>query len=274
MATPVTHTPAIDQLAEASVRFDDYHVYPYCIPTRASLLTGLHADKTGVHNLDNAHWFVRRDKTLLSTLFKNAGYTTGMFGKWHLGDNHPYGPESRDFDEVVRHFGGSITTIADYWDNHYNDDHYYHNGQWKPYKGYCTDVFFDQAKAFVDRAIENQKPFFVYLPTNVAHWPNIAPPRYHTPYADLSKELAGFYAMLANLDENIGQLRAHLTERGVADNTLFIFTTDNGTASGHKIFNAGMRGKKGSIHDGGHRVPPLSALARRQNSTATSTSTL
>ena len=122
---PIVQTPELDKLASQSIRLEDYHAYPYCVPARASLLTGLYADKTGVHNRENAHWFIRTDKTILSTLFKQAGYTTGMFGKWHLGDNHPYGPESRDFDEVVRHFNGAIGLLGDYWDNDYQDDHYY-----------------------------------------------------------------------------------------------------------------------------------------------------
>ncbi len=252
---PILKTPEIDSLARQSVRFDDYHAYPYCVPARAALLTGIYADRTGVHNLDNAHWFVRSDRTLVSKLFKNAGYTTGMFGKWHLGDNHPYGAESRGFDEVVRHFGGAIGVIADYWDNNYENDHYFHNGHWEPYQGYCTDVFFREATEFIDQAASEEKPFFVYLPTNVPHGPNVAPPQYCEPYANLDDRLKGFYGMIANLDENVGRLRRHLAQRGLADNTVFIFTSDNGTAGGDKVFNAGMRGKKGSAYDGGHRVP-------------------
>ncbi len=135
---PILKTPEIDALAAQSIRLDDYHTSPYCVPTRASLMTGRYADKTGVHNLAAAHWFIRRDQTLISSLFKNAGYATGMFGKWHLGDNEPYGPESRDFDEVVRHYGGAIGTIADYWNNAYVDDTYYHNGKPEKFEGYLN----------------------------------------------------------------------------------------------------------------------------------------
>ena len=253
---PIIRTPEIDKLANESIRLEDYHAYPYCIPARASLLTGLYADKTGVHNRENAHWFVRTDKTMISTLFKRAGYTTGMFGKWHLGDNHPYGPESRDFDEVVRHFNGAIGLLGDYWDNDYQDDHYYHNGRWEPYKGYCTDVFFGEAQKFVDRAVQENEPFFLYLPTNVPHGPYIVPPKYREPYAGKCKaKVQNFFAMITNLDENVGKLRRHLEDIGQADNTLFIFTSDNGTAAGAGVFNAGMRGRKGDEYEGGHRVP-------------------
>ena len=257
---PIIQTPELDQLAGESVRLEDFHAYPYCVPARASLLTGLFADKTGVHNRDTGNWFVRSDHTMISTLFKQAGYTTGMFGKWHLGDNHPYGPESRDFDEVVRHFGGAISVVGDHWDNDYEDDHYYHNGQWKPYKGYCTDVFFDEAQKFVDRAVKEDKPFFLYLPTNAPHGPYIVPPKYSKAYEGkfppgVPVGLQNFYAMITNLDENVGKLRRHLENIDQAGNTLFIFTTDNGTALGDAVFNAGMTGHKGSVREGGHRVP-------------------
>ena len=193
---------------------------------------------------------------MMSTSFKNGGYATGMFGKWHLGDNYPYGPEHRGFDEVLRHYGGAIGVLADYWDNCYVDDTYYHNGQPTKVEGYCTDVFFSAATQFIDKSVEQKKPFFVYLPTNVPHGPTICPPADSTPYAnDKTRKPQKYCGMIANVDENVGKLRAHLKERGLADNTIFIFTTDNGAAAGTCLFNAGMRGNKLSSYDGGHRVP-------------------
>ena len=250
------NTPNLDKLASQSVRLEDYHVSPYCVPSRAALLTGRYANRTGVHNALEPHWFVRTDEVLMSTSFKEAGYTTGMFGKWHLGDNYPYGPEHRDFDEVLRHYGGAIGVLADYWDNCYVDDTYLKNGEPIQVDGYCTDVFFDAARQFVDNAVEQEKPFFVYLPTNAPHGPRICPPSYSKPYdKGKTKTLATFYGMIANIDENVGKLRSYLEEKQLHSNTVFIFTTDNGTAGGQRLYNAGMRGNKGKFYDGGHRVP-------------------
>jgi len=253
---PFLKTPNLDELASQSVRLDDYHVSPYCVPTRAALLTGRYADRTGIHNVLAPDWIARADEFMISTSFKNAGYATAMFGKWHLGDNYPFGPEHRDFDEVLRHYGGAVGVLADYWDNCYVDDTYYHNGKPTKVSGYCTDVFFSAATQFVEKCAEGNKPFFLYLATNAPHGPSICPPEYSKPYAKgKTRGVAKFYGMIANIDENVGKLRAYLKDHGLAENTIFIFTTDNGTARGHRLFNAGMRGNKGDLSDGGHRVP-------------------
>jgi arylsulfatase B len=253
---PFLKTPNLDKLASQSVRLDDYHVSPYCVPTRAALLTGRYADRTGIHNMVAPDWIARGDEFMMSTSFRNAGYATGMFGKWHLGDNYPFGPEYHDFDEVLRHYGGAVGVLADYWDNCYVDDSYYHNGKPTKVRGYCTDVFFSAARQFIERAMKGGKPFFIYLATNAPHGPLICPPEYSKAYAKRkTRSVARFYGMIANIDENVGKLRAYLDDRGLAENTIFIFTTDNGTARGQRLFNAGMRGNKGSSYDGGHRVP-------------------
>ena len=253
---PWIQTPHIDELASQSVRLDDYHASPYCVPARAAFLTGRYADRTGIHNVLVPDWIARSDEYLMSNSFKEAGYATGMFGKWHLGDNYPFGPESRGFDEVLRHYGGAIGVMADYWDNSYLDDTYYKNGTPTKVSGYCTDVFFSAATQFIDKAVEQDKPFFVYLPTNAPHGPKICAPSYSEPYNQgKTKSVATFYGMIANIDENLGKLRAYLEEKNLDRDTIFIFTTDNGTAGGQRLYNAGMRGNKGSSYDGGHRVP-------------------
>lgn len=253
---PWIKTPHIDALATQSVRLDDYHASAYCVPARASFLTGRYADRTGIHNRLSPDWIARGDEHLMSKSFKTAGYATGMFGKWHLGDNYPFGPESRGFDEVLRHYGGAVGVIADYWDNSYLNDTYYQNGEPTKVSGYCTDVFFSAATQFIDQSVEQNKPFFVYLPTNAPHGPRICPPSYSAPYDQgKTKSVATFYGMIANIDENVGKLRAHLAEKNLDRDTIFIFTTDNGTAGGQRLFNAGMRGHKLSVYDGGHRVP-------------------
>ena len=286
---PVLKTPEIDKLASKSIRLEDYHASPYCVPSRAALMTGRYADRTGVHNRLNPNWFVRSDEVMLSNMFKDAGYATGMFGKWHLGDNYPYRPIDRGFDEVLRHFGGAIGVVNDYWGNKYINDTYYQNGKPVKTKGYCTDVFFDAATRFIEKCAKQKKPFLVYLPTNAPHGPLIPPPGSDVKaYSEALRKtqnlgdsktkerilgegrkrgqgssatsravgrVSKFYSMIANIDENVGQLRAFLEENGLAENTIFIFTTDNGSAFGTDVFNAGMRGKKADAYDGGHRVP-------------------
>jgi len=253
---PYLKTPNLDKVASQSVRLDDYHTSPYCVPSRASLLTGRYADRTGIHNALSPDFIVRADEFMMSSSFKNAGYATGMFGKWHLGDNYPFGPEYHDFDDVLRHYGGAVGVLADYWDNCYVDDTYYKNGEPTKVSGYCTDVFFSAARQFIAGAVKKGKPFFLYLATNAPHGPRICPPSYAAPYKQgKTAPLATFYGMIANIDENVGKLRAYLRDQGLSENTIFIFTTDNGTAGGGRLFNAGMRGSKGSTYDGGHRVP-------------------
>ncbi|WP_436715289.1 arylsulfatase [Roseiconus lacunae] len=252
---PILKTPQLDQLYAESVRLTDYHVAPTCSPTRAAFLTGHWTNRTGVWHTIMGRSMLRENEVTLGDVFTDAGYATGMFGKWHLGDNYPYRPEDRGFSEVMRHGGGGVGQTPDHWDNAYFDGAYWHNSKVTPVKGFCTDVFFDYAKNFIRNSVENQKPFLAYIATNAPHGPMHSPPKYSKPYEDQSKHLANFYGMIANIDENVGQLRRLLDELDISENTIFIYTTDNGTSSGEKVFNAGMRGKKGSQYDGGHRVP-------------------
>ncbi|MEM8736833.1 MAG: sulfatase-like hydrolase/transferase, partial [Planctomycetota bacterium] len=174
---------------------------------------------------------------------------------WHLGDNYPYRPEDRGYTEVMRHGGGGVGQTPDYWDNAYFDGSYWHNGVPKPVQGFCTDVFFDYAKQFIKSQKAADKPFLAYIATNAPHGPMHSPEEFSKPYEDKGTGLANFYGMIANIDRNVGQLREFLEKEGLTENTIFIFTTDNGSSSGWKSFNAGMRAGKGSEYDGGHRVP-------------------
>ena len=252
---PIIQTPHIDTLAAESTSLTDYHVAPTCSPTRAALMTGHWTDRTGVWHTINGRSMLRENEVTLGQLLKDNGYSTGMFGKWHLGDNYPYRPEDRGFDEVYRHGGGGVGQTPDVWDNAYFDGSYFHNGTVVPAKGFCTDVFFRQAKSFMKEQVEAGKPFFAYISTNAPHGPLHCPQKYLDMYSGQKKNIAAFYGMITNIDDNVGATRQFLNELGVSDNTLFIFTTDNGTATGNEVFNAGMRGKKGSEYDGGHRVP-------------------
>ncbi|MEC9081686.1 MAG: arylsulfatase, partial [Verrucomicrobiota bacterium] len=252
---PVLKTPHLDKLHAESVRLTDYHVAPTCSPTRAALLTGHWTNRTGVWHTIMGRSMLRHNEVTIGKILGDGGYRTGMFGKWHLGDNYPYRPEDRGFEEVLRHGGGGVGQTPDFWDNAYFDGSYFHNGEAVPAKGFCTDVFFDYAKRFITKVKDSGKPFFVYLSTNAPHGPMHAPEKYAKPYAKQGVNVANFLGMISNIDHNVGSMRAFLEEEGLAKNTIFIFTTDNGTSSGAYIHNNGMRGRKGSEYDGGHRVP-------------------
>ena len=253
---PVLKTPNIDELYGESVRLKDYHVSPTCSPTRSALLTGHWTNRTGVWHTIMGRSMLRENEVTMGQIFKDAGYATGMFGKWHLGDNYPFRPEDRGYTEVMRHGGGGVGQTPDYWDNAYFDGSYWHNGTPEPVKGFCTDVFFDYAKTFIKSQKAANKPFLAYIATNAPHGPMHSPKEFSAPYKSLKNTgLENFYGMIANIDDNVGKMRKFLAEEGLADNTIFIFTTDNGSSSGWRTFNAGMRAGKGSEYDGGHRVP-------------------
>lgn len=251
-------TPNLDQLADESTRLDNFHVDPTCSPTRSALMTGRYSCRTGVWHTVMGRSFLRRDEKTMADYFAANGYQTGIIGKWHLGDNAPYRPQDRGFHDVFIHGGGGVGQTPDYWGNNYFDDTYFNNGTWENQSGYCTEIFFNQADRFVTQ--NREKPFFLYLSTNAPHGPYLVDQKYSEPFKDqgLPSPLAEFYGMIVNIDENMGQLRNRLKELGLAQNTLLIFMTDNGTAAGARKphgYNAGMRGAKGSEYEGGHRVP-------------------
>jgi len=252
---PVIKTPNVDKLASESSGLSNYHVAPTCSPTRCSLLTGHWTNRTGVWHTIMGRSMLRENEVTVGQMFTDAGYQTGMFGKWHLGDNYPYRPEDRGFTEVYRHGGGGVGQTPDVWDNSYFDGSYFHNGKIVPAKGFCTDVFFEQANQFISKCATEKKPFFAYISTNAPHGPLHCPTKYMEMYEGQPDKIKAFYGMITNVDDNVGKIRQLIQELGIAENTIFVFTTDNGTASGAKVYNAGMRGNKGSPYDGGHRVP-------------------
>lgn len=252
---PVLKTPNLDKLHSESTRLKDYHVSPTCSPTRSAFLTGHWTNRTGVWHTIMGRSMLRENEVTMGQVFKDAGYATGMFGKWHLGDNYPFRPEDRGYTEVMRHGGGGVGQTPDYWDNAYFDGSYWHNGTPEPVKGFCTDVFFDYAKRFIKSQKAAKKPFLAYIATNAPHGPMHSPEEFAKPYSDLKTGLQHFFGMIANIDDNVGKMRKFLDDEGLTENTIFIFTTDNGSSSGWRTFNAGMRAGKGSEFDGGHRVP-------------------
>ncbi len=203
---------------------------------------------------------LRRDEVTLANLLAAQGYRTGLFGKWHLGDNYPFRPQDRGFHDVLTFGGGAIGNTPDFWGNNYFNDTLRHNGKLEKFTGYCTDVFFGAALHFIER--NKDRPFFAALTPNAPHAPYNVAEKYSKPYLELGvpEPRAQFYGMIANIDENVGRLLARLKELGIEENTIVVFMTDNGTALGSNAttgvgLNAGMRGFKGSEYDGGHRTP-------------------
>jgi arylsulfatase A-like enzyme len=264
---PHLQTPNMDRLHRESVRLVDFHVDPTCSPTRSALMTGRYSGRVGVWHTIMSRYMLREDETTAAQLFKAAGYRTGIFGKWHLGDTYPYAPRFRGFDESLVIGGGGAGQTPDFWGNDYFDDHYQHNGTWKPFEGYCTDIWFREAMRFIDDS--KGQPFFLYIPTNVAHQTRSAAPQNHIDrYKDVetSEVVRTYWGMLDNFDHNLGILLEKLETSGLLENTIVVFMSDNGTCMGgnaypktqraawSETYNAGMKGNKGSIHDGGHRV--------------------
>lgn len=252
---PVLKTPNLDRLHRQSIRLTDFHVSPMCTPSRSQLMSGQDALRNGAMNVSSGRTLLRRGIVTMADLFRMMGYATGLFGKWHLGDNYPYRPQDRGFEKAIWFPSSHISSAPDYWNNDYFNDHYRTNGQIKKYKGFCTDVFFREAKNWMQAQAARGRPFFAYLPLNAAHGPLFAPAKYRERFKDKKRGLAGFYGMLANIDDNMGKLETMLRKTKLRDNTILIFMTDNGGTAGVPIFNAGMRGRKISLYEGGHRVP-------------------
>ena len=276
---PWIKTPSLDEMYDKSTRFTRYLVAPTCSPTRAALMTGRHPMRNGI-----THTILERERMTLNAItlpqvLKMAGYTTGIFGKWHLGDETAYQPHNRGFDEAFIHGAGGIgqaykCSCADAPGNKYFDPVLRHNGYFVKTKGYCTNLFFRAGLGWIKEVKDEGKPFFAYIATNAPHGPFIAPPSNTKRFKDLgfSDRTAGFYGMIENIDENFGLMLSKLDEWDLLENTVVIFMSDNGMTGGGsgkanqvlghdtdgtemKPFNAGMKGQKGSPDEGGVRVP-------------------
>jgi len=273
LGNPVLKTPNLDRLRSLSTRFTDFHVSPTCAPTRSAIMTGRHEFKNGV-----THTILERERmTLAATtvpeVLSGSGYATGIFGKWHLGDEEPYQPQNRGFQEVFIHGAGGIgqaydCSCADAPPNRKNvyfDNVIRHNGRFVQTHGFCTDVFFQAALGWIRHAKDAGKPFFAYITPNAPHGPMIAPDNYKQPFLDagFDKNTAGRYGMIVNIDDNMGVLLDQLEAWNLQENTLLIFMTDNGQAGRNgkrngksvQLFSAGFKTGKGSPYEGGTRVP-------------------
>jgi arylsulfatase A-like enzyme len=258
---PVIHTPQVDAFYRQSVRFTDFHVSPLCSPTRCALMTGRHEFKSGV-----THTILERERMSLKAVtiaqvLEKSGYATGIFGKWHLGDEAPYQPDRRGFEEVFIHGGGGIGqtfpgSCGDAPGNTYFNPAILHNGTFEKTHGYCTNVFFQQALRWIDRERKGGRHFFAYITPNAAHTPLQVPDDYFQRHrGQVADNVARFFGMIENIDDNFGTLLKKLDDWGLANNTLVVFLTDNGGTQGTTLFNAGMRGTKATPYQGGTRVP-------------------
>jgi arylsulfatase A-like enzyme len=254
---PVLKTPNLDRLRAESARLTDFHVDPTCSPTRSALLTGKYSHRVKVWHTIAGGNHLRADELTMADIFRANGYRTGMFGKWHLGSNLPYRPIDRGFDEWLGQGDGGTGTTDDHFLNDRVNDHYLHNGDWKRIDGWAEGVFFDAATGFIRSSKKANKPFFIYLCTYSPHHPITLPDV--SAADDYKKKVddptAFFFSAIGKIDARIGRLRATLAEEGLDRDTILIFLTDNGGTAGVELFNAGMRGHKGTVYNGGHRVP-------------------
>ncbi|PXX21834.1 arylsulfatase [Arenibacter sp. ARW7G5Y1] len=248
-------TPNMDLLHSESMRLENFHVNPTCSPTRAQLMTGKYTHRVGVWHTVLGRERIRKTELTMADAFSDNGYATGIFGKWHLGDDYPFRPLDRGFQESVIHKAGSVSQMVDYWDNDRMNDTYFHNNQPTKYSGFSADVFFEEAITFMKK--NHNKPFFAYIATSAPHGPNNVLQKWADKYLnkELNENVSNFYASIERVDHNIGVLRDFLKESKLEKNTILIFLTDNGSAMPNNHNKAGMRGSKGSVYEGGHRVP-------------------
>lgn len=258
---PFIQTPQIDKLYHESVRLTNFHVDPTSAPSRSSLLTGKYSSKVGVWHTLQGRSIMNKDEVTMANVFEENGYKTGLFGKWHLGDNYHYRPQDRGYQEVLTFGGGGVGQNPDFWRNDYFDDIYLHNGKPEFYTGYCTDVWFDNAIKFIEK--NKDKPFFCHLATNAPHFEYFVPNDYTLPFREKGMDdyISRYLGMIANIDENMGKLLKKLDDLSLKENTILIFMSDNGQSNAKLpregqpfYYNAGMRGMKGSSYEGGHRV--------------------
>lgn len=245
-------TPQIDRFAREGVQFTRFYVSPVCAPTRASLLTGRYHYRTGVIHTSRGGAKMDSDETTMAEMLRAAGYRTGIFGKWHLGDTHPMRPSDQGFEQSLIHKSGGIDQGPDHPSSYFNP-RLWRNNDAVETSGYCTDVFFDAALEFIET--NRGEPFLVYLPTNTPHTPLDVSPKYSEPYRamGLDDTTARVYGMVENIDENFGRLIATLERLELRANTLVVFLSDNGPEQAR--YNAGLRDLKSSVYEGGIRAP-------------------
>jgi len=274
---PYIQTPNLDQFAANSIRFSNFYVCPVCAPTRASLMTGRYHTRTGIWDTYNGGAIMATEEVTMAEIFRENGYNTGIFGKWHLGDNYPFRPQDQGFKKSLVHRGGGIGQVSNIVNYFHFDSSYFNptlleNGVEVVKEGYCSDIFTDEAIQFIE---QNQKsPFFLYLTFNAPHTPLQLPNEYDRLYAEMEIDSSAFaiqgypipemnkyhtqsakrvYGMVSNIDDNLAKLLHTVEQYHLMENTIVIFMTDNGPQQIR--YNSGLRGRKGSVYEGGIRVP-------------------
>ena len=259
---PYIKTPHLDALAKESCEMTHFFTYPSCSPTRAGLMTGHYPYRTGVVGVTQTSHLMNTEEVTIAEMLSEVGYRTGIFGKWHLGDNYPMRPSDQGFQESLVHKGGGIGQASDPPNNSYFDPILEHNNVPTTYKGYCDDIFTDAALDFISQSSE--QPFFAYVATNLPHFPLDVPDERAEPYRKmgLHEDNARTYGMITNIDDNVGRLLNRLEELGLADNTIVVFLSDNGPRTRRTKndvypgrYVANLRGTKTSVYENGTRVP-------------------
>lgn len=250
---PWVETPNIDAMATSSAQFSQFTVNPVCAPSRATFLTGRHFLRTGVSHVHGGKDFLHRNETTLADHLKDAGYATGMWGKWHSGTGEGYFPWQRGFDEAW---------MAQLY--RHQNAHGLHNGEPVAFEKWADEVMVDYAIDFIER--HRDQPFFVYLPTMTPHSPLEAPSRWvkHYEAKGLSTPLSSLWGMVSFLDEQLGRLNKYLSESGLLENTIIVFKSDNGPAIESSRLSdndrelrkvTGLRGWKGDLYENAVRSP-------------------
>jgi arylsulfatase len=252
---PILKTPALDKLRNEAIRFENFHVAPLSTPTRGQLLTGLDALRNGAATVLTGRNLLKRDITTLPEILRENGYRTGIFGKWHLGDNYPDRPMDRGFQKCIWHLGWGLLSEAEF-DNDYYETQYLDSLKRVQSGEYCTNLWFNKAIEWMGEMAQDKRPFFSFISLNSPHGPFLSPAQDFNFYKDLvaDSSAASFFGMIRNIDRNVSRLDRWLEEEGLKENTIVIYMTDNGGTAGVDVFNAGMRDKKGSIYEGGHRA--------------------
>lgn len=270
LGNPFIKTPHVDRFYQKALRFHDYHVSSTCAPSRAALMSGVRPFEAGVTHTIKQRERMALDIYTMPQVLQSAGYKTGLFGKWHLGDEPEYLPQNRGFEEVLMHGAGGIgqTQYGDFpanEENCYFDNVLLHNDTVVKTKGFCTDLFFDAALSWIKKKHEAKEPYFAYVSLNAPHGPFIAPEKYTKRFTDEGNDgkTPGRNGMIENIDDNFGRMMEKLTEWNALENTLVIYMTDNGGLKNptkmdgkkYPASNAGMKGGKVSPNEGGTRVP-------------------
>ncbi len=254
---PILETPALDNLHYESIRFDDFHVAAKCTPTRGQLMTGIDAMRSNCSSVTKARHIPKRDLIMMPQIFKNNGYATGLFGKWHLGDNYPDRPMDKGFDKCVWIKGWGLRSESEYDNDYYATRYRNETDKKAETEMYCTDLWFHEAKNWMEAKQDAGEPFFTYIALNAPHGPFDAPTEDYNYYKDkvTNEKVASFFGMIRNIDTNMASFENWMISRGLKDNTILIYMGDNGTANGETVYNASLKGKKGSHYEGGHRAP-------------------